>query len=306
MEILIKYAKLNAFFKFEKRCFTTSNFNTKLKYKFKSAVVSIPHFSKKQKGGEDSHATHEGMICVADGVGGWNEVGVDPSLYSKELCKNFLDEYIKNGFKFFSQPIKLFVNACDRTTAKGSATFSMCMLDFEKEYLHTLNMGDSGYMIVRSKNNIAKHNSNPALNKIMENKFGDTSSFPIDIVYKSQEQQKGFNFPYQVGTGGDDPEEAQVNVHGLMENDVIVLATDGLWDNLYEYDILKIIKPFMETSEEINDLGVVCQMIGEICEKYSLNQRYRSPFSMRSRGLYLGGKPDDITIVLAQIVKNDI
>jgi len=26
---------------------------------------------------------------VADGVGGWNEVGIDPAKYSKELCQQF-------------------------------------------------------------------------------------------------------------------------------------------------------------------------------------------------------------------------
>jgi len=29
-------------------------------------------------------------LAVADGVGGWAEVGVDPGLYSKKLCKKYI------------------------------------------------------------------------------------------------------------------------------------------------------------------------------------------------------------------------
>jgi len=33
------------------------------------------------------------LLAVADGVGGWNDVGVDPALFSKELCRNVWEEY---------------------------------------------------------------------------------------------------------------------------------------------------------------------------------------------------------------------
>jgi serine/threonine protein phosphatase PrpC len=33
------------------------------------------------------------LLAVADGVGGWNERGVDPALFSKELCKNLRESY---------------------------------------------------------------------------------------------------------------------------------------------------------------------------------------------------------------------
>ena len=33
------------------------------------------------------------LLAVADGVGGWNEVGVDPALFSRELCRHLSDQY---------------------------------------------------------------------------------------------------------------------------------------------------------------------------------------------------------------------
>lgn len=46
----------------------------------------IPHPEKVAKGGEDAWFASESLLVVADGVGGWNSKGIDPSLYSKFLC----------------------------------------------------------------------------------------------------------------------------------------------------------------------------------------------------------------------------
>jgi protein phosphatase PTC7 len=35
-------------------------------------------------------------LCVADGVGGWAESGVDPAIYSKKLCKIIDNLFEKN------------------------------------------------------------------------------------------------------------------------------------------------------------------------------------------------------------------
>ena len=245
------------------------------------------------------------MICVADGVGGWNESGVDPSKYSNELCENIKKEYFKHGHLFYANPKRLFIDACNTTKSIGSATFCMVNLDLEKEYINTVNMGDSGYMLIRGKSRDI-NNPNPALQKIIhkQNGINDGTNL-LHLVYKSQEQQHRFNFPYQVGTYGDDPSQAETHIHQFIENDIIILATDGLWDNLFENQIMQIFKPFYELSERIKDLNVLTEIIGETCYRYSNDPRWKSPFSKRSGGLYLGGKPDDITIVVSQIIKNE-
>jgi len=48
-----------------------------------------PHAAKVHKGGEDAYSISSDklLLSVADGVGGWAESGVDPALYSKNLCK---------------------------------------------------------------------------------------------------------------------------------------------------------------------------------------------------------------------------
>ena len=55
--------------------------------KMRFGTVSIPHFKKKKKGGEDSFFASDKILVITDGVGGWNQVGIDPSEYSREVCK---------------------------------------------------------------------------------------------------------------------------------------------------------------------------------------------------------------------------
>lgn len=55
---------------------------------FKTAVNNMPHPDKIEKGGEDAWAESSNFLIVADGVGGWADQGIDPGLFSKQLCFN--------------------------------------------------------------------------------------------------------------------------------------------------------------------------------------------------------------------------
>jgi serine/threonine protein phosphatase PrpC len=53
------------------------------------------------------------------------------------------------------------------------------------------------------------------------------------IVYQSTPQTHGFNFPRQLGAESEDlPEHADSKDIDVLEGDVVVLGTDGLFDNL--------------------------------------------------------------------------
>eukprot|EP00352_Strombidinopsis_acuminata_P001575 CAMPEP_0176377882 /NCGR_PEP_ID=MMETSP0126-20121128/29210_1 /TAXON_ID=141414 ORGANISM="Strombidinopsis acuminatum, Strain SPMC142" /NCGR_SAMPLE_ID=MMETSP0126 /ASSEMBLY_ACC=CAM_ASM_000229 /LENGTH=59 /DNA_ID=CAMNT_0017739919 /DNA_START=141 /DNA_END=320 /DNA_ORIENTATION=+ len=57
-----------------------------------------PKFEKRYKNGEDAYVigSDKRMIMVADGVGGWNDSGVDPAKFSKYLCKRVGELYDEN------------------------------------------------------------------------------------------------------------------------------------------------------------------------------------------------------------------
>ena len=68
----------------------------------------------------------------------------------------------------------------------------------------------------------------------------------MEKVFRSKEQQYRFNFPYQCGTGCKPPTNAFDNSHEIkVQSDVVVMGTDGLFDNLFDEDIEKCLKPAM-------------------------------------------------------------
>ena len=72
------------------------------------------------------------------------------------------------------------------TKATGTSTFVSALLHEEEALLHGLNLGDSGYMIIRRSASEAP--SSPA------------GAPPFDLIFRTQEQQYKFNHPYQCGT----------------------------------------------------------------------------------------------------------
>lgn len=56
----------------------------------------IPHPDKKSKGGEDAAYVDEGILVVADGVGGWAARGVDPAIYSNKLVRSVTSFWMKD------------------------------------------------------------------------------------------------------------------------------------------------------------------------------------------------------------------
>lgn len=60
----------------------------------------IPHPEKAHRGGEDAYFNSSSMLVVADGVGGWNNHGIDPSKYSRFLCTAYISCNIEHKNTF--------------------------------------------------------------------------------------------------------------------------------------------------------------------------------------------------------------
>ena len=55
-------------------------------------------------------------------------------------------------------------------------------------------------------------------------------------IYKTLEQQHSFNFPFQLGTGSEDsPADAFFEQVVIKEGDIVILGTDGLFDNVFVF-----------------------------------------------------------------------
>ena len=110
-----------------------------------------PHYAKRHKGGEDAACMNENMISVADGVGGWAESGIDPAIYSKNLCKLIDELYSSGDDRYIYSPKELLVDAVKMNQEVGSCTCVILTLDKQSPVISTVNLGDSGYMILRKQ-----------------------------------------------------------------------------------------------------------------------------------------------------------
>lgn len=96
--------------------------------------------------------------------------------------------------------------------------------------------------------------------------------------------------------------------HEVKHNDILIMGSDGLWDNLYDVKVIDLIRPFIRDTDELADPELVAEMIATEAEKLSYNQTYLSPFAKGAREYYYdykGGKPDDITVIVAQVNLRD-
>jgi len=91
--------------------------------KLVSGSCYLPHPDKEDTGGEDAHfiCVDEQAIGVADGVGGWADLGVDAGQYSRELMFNSVNA-VQEEPKGSIDPARVLEKAHSKTKAKGSST----------------------------------------------------------------------------------------------------------------------------------------------------------------------------------------
>lgn len=242
--------------------------------KLNSGSCYLPHPDKEETGGEDAHfiCGDEQAIGVADGVGGWAELGVDAGQYARELMSNSVSAVLEEP-KGSIDPARVLEKAHMSTKAKGSST--ACIIALTDQGLHAINLGDSGFMVVRD---------------------GCT-------VFRSPSQQHDFNFTYQLesGSSGDLPSSGQVFKVGVAPGDVIITGTDGLFDNLYNSDITAVVVHGARAG-----LGpqVTAQKIAALARQRAQDKNRQTPFSSAAQDAgfrYYGGKLDDITVVVSYV-----
>ena len=77
---------------------------------------------------------------------------------------------------------------------------------------------------------------------------------------------------------------------------------------MYDVKVIDIIRPFIRDNDELVDPELVAELIATQAEKLSNTQSYFSPFAKGARDNYYdfnGGKPDDITVIVAQVNLKD-
>ncbi|XP_041998711.1 probable protein phosphatase 2C 26 isoform X1 [Salvia splendens] len=266
----------------------------------------IPHPDKVEKGGEDAFfvSNHRGgVIAVADGVSGWAEKDVNPALFSRELMAHASSLVEDEEVNY--EPRSLIRKAHAATTSIGSATTVVAMLE-RNGILKMANVGDCGVRIIRRG----------------------------QIVFSTSPQEHYFDCPFQLSSeaAGQTFLDATVMTVELMEEDTVVMGSDGLFDNVYDTEILAVV-------DSCDNVADAAKALANLAHSHSKDSSFDSPYSQEARargfdvpwwnpimpmfliricdafeqgfdvpwwkkfmGMKLtGGKLDDITVIIGQV-----
>ena len=69
--------------------------------------------------------------------------------------------------------------------------------------------------------------------------------------------------------------------HSIQLDDILVLGTDGLRDNLFDSDIIAVIEERMKNNKV--DLQTVSDQLACLAEIKSYDQQYESPFTIEMK-----------------------
>ncbi|KAI9837691.1 MAG: hypothetical protein M1837_002706 [Sclerophora amabilis] len=270
---------------------------------------------------------------VADGVGGWLDSGIDSAHFSHGLC----EQMAKAAYEFQGRAdtsvlqahellMAGYKNVLEDKTIPGGGSTACVAVARNDGNVNVANLGDSGFAQLR-------------LNA---------------VHFYSDPQTHAFNTPYQLSIvppkilaqakmfGGspshDLPKDADNINRRVRHGDILVFATDGVWDNLSAQDILRIASSYMtelrawEPSEDGIIVGdrlsklaqrvetssnrpqgvtlqsILATAIAGKAKMASLDTKIDGPFAKEVHRYfpldnYHGGKVDDICVVVAIVLE---
>ncbi|XP_016544397.1 probable protein phosphatase 2C 55 [Capsicum annuum] len=114
------------------------------------------------------------------------------------------------------------------------------------------------------------------------------------IIYKSPIQQWSLGCPYQLGKCNDNPNVAHEMELNIKKDDILIVGTDGMLDNMNESDIEEIVQRAIDHKLKADGLA---RKIGNVALFNSLDRFADTPFARASKRK--GGKVGDITVIVA-------
>ncbi|KAF9433739.1 hypothetical protein BGZ76_009033 [Entomortierella beljakovae] len=298
--------------------------------------------------GEDAffHVSTPSRVAlgVADGVGGWSELGVDPALFSWALMNNAeqiacLTDSVPDTVDTLSAGTErkildaqtILDGAYSELVESGkieAGSSTACILSLCKltGTLKASNLGDSAFLLIRDKKCIYESPSQqhfwncPYQLTVLPPKLRQQQDVinNIENVGELQQHNKPDTMspkPKKKKYVQDLPQDAVQTTHQLQDGDVIVLATDGFWDNVFTKEAIELVDrelgdiirdavgdPTKETHDSMATLSAddilsrvraLSKRLTNTARRFSLDSNRMTPFSQNARHLKCGGEDGD-------------
>mmetsp|Transcript_114726 Transcript_114726/g.244777 ORF Transcript_114726/g.244777 Transcript_114726/m.244777 type:complete len:547 (-) Transcript_114726:143-1783(-) len=254
-------------------------------------------------GCEDAYFFGAQSAGVADGVSEMAQFaadGVDAAAYAAELMELAARDLLvpssaSSGTGASSSRAAAAMLAAEAgATTYGASTVTVLTLD--GAFADVANLGDSGCMLLRPR------------------------AWGMDIVERCREQTHDWNMPYQLtrvpealserlglkAKRMDSAADCERYRWPVQTGDLLLLYTDGVADNLFWHEIIKVVDDAVETCLEGRvPPETLAEALVEAARARSLDEGSVTPFSKNAR-LHRqdlpGGKVDDITVVAVWVL----
>jgi protein phosphatase PTC7 len=241
--------------------------------KIQSASYVLPHPDKIRWGGEDAVFTKGRTFGVFDGVTGADKIDGLP-IYSKTLAKE-MKRLVKDEDSLTIPELTNYLAQSKEIADAGSTGASTAVVASISTdgVLRVLNVGDSKCVVIR------------------RNK----------VAVQAKERVHYFDCPYQLGGySPDKPRDGTKLNFELQRGDLVLLGSDGVFDNLSNEQVAEI-----AMKEKASGLGIVAKRIVELSRKVSLDANAATPYAVTAKRYNspdyqsgLGGKVDDASCIV--------
>jgi protein phosphatase PTC7 len=284
---------------------------------FNAKAYQKTHPKKAQGGQKDADATLVSpmLVGVADGVSQIEEFGIDASELPNELLdaveelavSQLLPDKISRPGEAYKGPINMLKNAYESTESLGSTTILLAVMDNSSKIhgkLHpmiaVLSIGDCEILILRRQEGRLEQVFHTEMQRI-----GGHAQSPLQLARVDDSVDPNFDesIAIEVIERG-----SAVHCVSAYEGDIVVLGSDGVFDNLFVEEIVQICDDmlpnprkggkFKPTSRNL--LGDVAKRIVQECHAKTLPTTYGSyPDTPIGRG----GKMDDTSCLVGEVVE---
>ncbi|CAI5759428.1 unnamed protein product [Candida verbasci] len=249
------------------------------------------------KAGDDTMLVSPTVLGLADGVSGWESEGQlsNSGIWSRSIVETF--SRLMTEYKISHAPHHLkrrdiqeilddsFLHTShlmDLQKLSGSSTLILGMLS--GDLLIMCSIGDSRIFIIRD-GKIIKSNEEQMISELCPQQIGThtLNHLPSDIAW--------------------------IESFKLKENDYIIMCSDGITDNLYDWEILDYLDEFI--NQKKNNVKTIANKLLIKAKEVAFDDYAYTPYNEKVNSLKdiahqqsQGGKVDDMSIVAAKVVFN--
>jgi len=274
------------------------------------------HPWKAKKGHKDADATLSSpmLLGVADGVSQLEDFGIDASLLPNELlsmCAKIAQRQLIPGCKVLPQdaycgPIHMLRQAFEMTECLGSLTVVLAIMDNSSRIqgkpqptVSIITLGDCGLLVLRR----ARGQKAPlqVICRTNPQRINGESQTPLQLARVDARIDPDFDdvtMIKMIEMG------SAVRCVPACEGDIIVVGSDGVFDNLFPEEITELCNSALRPGEPSPvQERVLAHLARSIVRACHAKTRARPDGQLPQAPIGEGGKGDDTSVVVAEVVE---